>query len=93
MASSNMRTQTIYVVLENGELYPDLYLTYEAARDAVVTKYAEELDDERRECAGMPYPMASKVDVDENTGTGTTHLYVERGISILIQRYKIGMPQ
>jgi hypothetical protein len=93
MSSSSMRTQPIYVVLENGDLYPDLYHTYEAARDAVVTKYADVLEYQREECAGMPYPMASKVDVDENTGTGTTHLYVERGISITIQRYKIGMPQ
>jgi hypothetical protein len=33
---------TVYVVVENGELYPVLYSTYEAARKAVITKYTAE---------------------------------------------------
>ena len=80
-------TQNVYVVLENGDLYPTLYYSYEAAREAVLDKYAETLDDERSECAEWGGMMSSKVDVVENTDTGTTKLYIEREIYITIQRY------
>jgi hypothetical protein len=33
--------------------------------------------------------MASQVDVEENTETGTTKLYVEKEIYITIQRYNV----
>lgn len=42
-------SETVYVVLENGELYPNAYSTYELARQAVLTKYADELREERKE--------------------------------------------
>ena len=77
----------VYVVVENGELYPTLYSTYEKAHAAVTTKYADELHDEREEAASWGGEMASQVDVVENTDTGTTKLYIERGIHIIIQRY------
>ena len=81
-------TQNVYVVLENGDLYPTLYYSYEAAREAVLDKYAETLDDERSECAEWG-AMASQVDVEENKETGTTTLYVEKEIYITIQRYAV----
>ena len=85
-------TRNLYVVLENGDLYPDIYHTYEAARDAVLANHADQLEDERSDNNG--FCTVSKVDVDENTGdTGTTNLYIEKGISVIIQRYKVGMPQ
>ena len=77
----------VYVVVENGELYPTLYATYEKAHAAVTTKYEEELSDEREEAASWGGDMASQVDVVENTDTGTTKLYIEKGIHIIIQRY------
>ena len=83
-----MTTQNVYVVLENGELYPTLYNSYEAAREAVLDKHAEILDDERSECAEWGGMMASKIDVVENTDTGTTKLYIEKEIYITIQRYR-----
>jgi hypothetical protein len=89
MANSTIRNMYAYVVLENGELYPVVYYSYEAARDAVLTKYAEELDEERSDCEGTPYGMASKVDVDENKETGTTKLYIEKEIYITVQRYAV----
>jgi hypothetical protein len=79
----------VYVVVENGELYPDLYGSYISAREAVITKYNAELRLERDEVEEMDdpdYKMASDVDVDENE-TGTTQLYIEKGINIIIQRY------
>ena len=81
----------VYVVVENCELYPILYETYESAREAVTTKYAAKLSAERTEVEEMDYPsyeMVSSVDVDENE-TGTTRLYIERGINIIIQRYAV----
>ena len=81
-------TQNVYVVLENGELYPTLYYSYEAAREAVLDKNVETLDYERSECAEWGGTMASQVDVVENTDTGTTRLYIEKEINITIQRYR-----
>lgn len=81
----------VYVVIENGELYPILYKTYESAREAVTTKYADKLSAERAEVEEMDdpsYGMVSSVDVDEN-GTGTTQLYIERSINVIIQRYAV----
>jgi len=80
---------TVYVVLENGELYPKLYSTYAAARAAALDNHAELLDEERNECAEWGGRMASQVDVEENTETGTTKLYVEKEIYITIQRYNV----
>ena len=89
MATPTMQNMYVYIILENGELYPSVYYSYEAARDAVLTKYAEELDEERRECECDEIDMASKVDVDENKETGTTKLYIEKEIYITIHRYAV----
>ena len=81
----------VYVVAENGELYPVLYSSYESARKAVTTKYAAELRDEWEEVKEMndpDYNMASSI-VDENEETGTTYLYIEKDIHIIIQRYNV----
>jgi hypothetical protein len=86
-------TSNLYVVLENGELYPKLYSTYDAARAAVLDNHAEILDDERSECAEWGGMMASQVDVEENKETGTTSLHVEKDIHITIQRYKVETSQ
>ena len=91
-------SEIVFVVLENGELYPNLYSTYELAREAVLTKYQEELREEIEEFAewGREYyksdnpddGMASKVNIDENQ-SGTTQLYIEKEINIIIQRYTV----
>jgi hypothetical protein len=83
----------VYVVLENGELYPKLYSTYDAARAAALHNHADILEEERAECAEWGGTMCSKVDVEENRETDTTTLYVEKGIYIIIQRYKAIMPK
>jgi hypothetical protein len=82
---------TVYVVVENGELYQILYRTYEAARSAVSTKYVVELTAEREDVEEMDdpsYSMVSVVDIDEDE-SGTTQLYIEKGINIIIQRYNV----
>jgi len=83
----------VYVVVENGELYPVLYSTYEEAHAAVLHKYADTLEEERQDCAECAWMrMASQVDVAEDT-SGQTKLYVEKEIYIIIQRYKAIMPK
>ena len=80
----------VYVVVENGELYPVLYSSYESARKAVTTKYAAELREEWEEVKEMNDPdfqMASVI-VDESD-TGRTELYIEKGINIVVQRYNV----
>jgi hypothetical protein len=80
----------IYVVVENGELYPNIYSSYDSARKAVTTKYAAELRaewEEGQELNDPDYNMASVI-VDENE-TGITELYIEKGIHVIIQRYSI----
>lgn len=81
----------VYVVVENGELYPVIYSSYESARDAVTTKYAAELREEWEEAKEMNDPdfqMASVI-VDEESETGRTELYIEKGINIIVQRYNV----
>ncbi len=80
----------VYVVVENGELYPIIYSSYESARKAVTTKYAAELRDEWEDAKEMNDPdfqMASVI-VDESD-TGRTALYIEKGINIIIQCYSL----
>jgi hypothetical protein len=80
----------VYVVVENGELYPVIYSSYESARDAVTTKYAAQLREEWEEVKEMNDPdfqMASVI-VDESD-TGRTELYIEKGINIVVQRYNV----
>ena len=80
----------VYVVVENGELYPIMYSSYDSARKAVTTKYAAELRAEWEEVKEMndpDYKMASSI-IDESE-TGRTYLYIEKGIHIIIQRYLI----
>jgi len=80
----------VYVVVENGELYPVIYSSYESARDAVTTKYAAQLREEWEEVKEMNDPdfqMASVI-VDESE-TGRTELYIEKGINIVVQRYTV----
>ena len=82
---------TVYVVVENGELYPIIYKTYVSARSAVTAKYVVELTAEREDVEEMDdpsYGVVSVVDIDEDE-TGTTQLYIEKGINIIIQRYNV----
>ena len=80
----------VYVVVENGELYPVIYSIYVSARKAVTTKYAAQLREEWEEVKEMNDPdfqMASVI-VDESD-TGRTELYIEKGINIVVQRYNV----
>jgi hypothetical protein len=74
---------SVYVVIENGEPYKNVYTSYASAAAAVKEKYAEEIAEQIREMGG--YPICSDIDVPEAV-TGTTYLYVEKEIHIYIYK-------
>lgn len=75
----------VYVVVEFTEeeerhfMYPEAYLTYKKAVEAVKTRHAELLADEER---------PAEVDEPEDP-SGTTLLYIEKGINIYVHRVLI----
>lgn len=78
---------SVYVVIENGEPYKNLYTSFASAAAAVKEKYAEEIAEQTGESDG--YPICSDVDVPEDILTGKTYLYVEKGIHIYIYKLPI----
>ena len=77
---------SVYVVIENGEPYKNVYTSFASAAAAVKGKHAEEIAEQIREMNG--YPICSEIDAPEGV-TGTTYLYVEKGIHIYIYKLPI----
>ena len=77
---------SVYVVIENGDPYENVYRSYASAAAAVKKKHAEEIAEQIRQSDG--YPICSEIDVPEAV-TGTTYLYVEKGIHIYIYKLPI----
>ena len=80
---------SVYVVIENGEPYENVYTSFASAAAAVNEKHEEEIAEQRREADG--YPICSKIDVPENIVSGITYLYVEKGIQIYIYKLPIAV--
>ena len=80
--------ESVYVVVENGEVYPAVYSTYLLAKTAVMTTHREELEEQEREAAAENLESASDVDVPESS-TGVTQLYIEKGIQIFIHKLPV----
>jgi hypothetical protein len=82
---------SVYVVIENGDPYPEVYKTYNEAASAAKMKYKEMIDNNINEMKGHPESIQSIIDnieVPENKD-GTTYLYVEKGIHIYIYKLPI----
>jgi len=77
---------SVYVVIENGDPYENVYTSYTSAAAAVKEKHAEEIAEQIRQSDG--YPICSEIDVPEAV-TGTTYLYIEKGIHIYIYKLPI----
>jgi hypothetical protein len=75
----------IYIVIENGETYPNAYQTYILAQAAIKAKWDEEVQCQYTECGEG---CCSNIDLPENP-SGTTHLYVEKEINIVVHRLPI----
>jgi hypothetical protein len=78
---------SVYVVIENGDPYENVYTSFASAAEAVNQKYAEEIAEQIRDSNG--YPICSEIDVPEDILTGNTYLYVEKGIHIYIYKLPI----
>jgi len=81
----------IYVVVENGEAYPAAYTNYAAAVAAAKAKHKELLEERIKEVHYLEdiEHILSDINVAENLKTGTTLLYIEKGINIYVHRLPI----
>jgi hypothetical protein len=77
----------VYVVIENGFPYKVVYSSFASAVAAAKKEHKETIEEQLREAGG--YPICSDLDVPENTVTGETELYVEKGIHIRIYKLQI----
>lgn len=80
---------SVYVVIENGEPYQNVYTSFAFAASAVRERHADEIAEQMRESDG--YPICSEIDVPEDILAGKTYLYVEKGIHIYIYKLPIGV--
>ena len=81
---------SIYIIVENGEAYPDAYPSYKAAVAAVKSKHRDELERQIHEvqCLDMVEEILSHINVAESAD-GKTQLYIEKGINIYVHRMSI----
>jgi hypothetical protein len=68
-----------YIVIQNGEPYPNAYQTYNLAVEHVKLRNADMLE-EANGC--------NDIDVVENSD-GKTYLYIEKGIHIYIHKLSV----
>jgi len=81
----------IYIVVENGEEYPDAYKNYKCAVKAVKEKHREYLEEQIKEIHYL-YDIESvlaDINTPENIETGISRLYIEKGINIVIHKLPI----
>jgi hypothetical protein len=78
---------SVFLIIENGEPYKNVYTSFASAIVAVKEKYAEEIAEQIRDSHG--YPICSDIEVQEDILTGKTYLYVEKGIHIYIYKLPI----
>lgn len=81
----------IYIVVENGEAYPNAYKNYKSAVKVVKEKHKEYLEEQIKELHYL-YDIESvlaDINVPENIETGISRLYIEKGINIVIHKLHI----
>ena len=78
----------VYIVIENGEPYPNAYGSFVSACAAANEKHKETIQAQLKEANGE-YDICSEMDVPENKITGETYLYVEKGIHIHIYKLPV----
>ena len=84
--------ESIYIIIENGEPYPNAYHNYKSAVDAVKIKHKKYIEEQIKEIEDL-YSIETilgDINVSENTENGKTLLYIEKGIHIYI--HKINIP-
>ena len=83
--------EIVYIIVENGESYPKAYKTYKLAVNAVKEKHSEYLEEQIKELHYLSdiEHLFADINVPENTETGISKLYIEKGINIEIHRLPI----
>ena len=72
-----MNSSSVYVIIENGEPYQNVYTLFASAVAAVKEKHVDVIDEQKCE---------ADLDVPEDTLSGKTYLYIEKGIHIYIYK-------
>jgi hypothetical protein len=76
-----------YIVVENGDPYPNIFTTYEKAVAAVLEKN-KEIIAENKAMEQEPGDTCDELDTKENV-KGEMYLYIEKGIHIYIYRLPV----
>ena len=81
---------SVYVIIENGEPYPNAYYTYAAAVKAVNEKYSEELSRQIEESPEHKDVFLADMNPAEDA-SGKTELFMEfqKDISIFIHKLPV----
>lgn len=77
----------VYIVIDNGDPYPTAYTSFASAAAEVKEVHKEAIEEQMLEADGEG--ICSDIDVPEDKLTGTTYLYVEKGINIYIYKLPI----
>jgi hypothetical protein len=82
---------SMYIIIENGEAYATAYIKYESAVAAVKEKHKTYIEEQIKDLAYLEdiESMLKDINVPENTSTGISQLYIEKGINIIIQKTPI----
>lgn len=67
---------SVYVIIENGELYPAAYKRYSSALRQVYFRYRKQFEEN------------DKIDIPESQ-SGKTYIYFEKGIHIYIHKLPV----
>jgi len=78
-----------YIVVENGEAYPEAYKTYAAAVAAVKENHRETLEDQINEVRRLEDVEEILANINRPEGIKQTQLYVEKGINIIIYKMTV----
>ena len=84
-----MFIKMFYVVVENGEPYPDAFKTYKQAVAAVKEKYATTIEDQIREVGDLTSIESILANINVPEGHNKTNLYIEKGINIVIYLFTV----
>jgi len=78
-----------YIVVENGEPYPEAYKTFAKAVVAVKEKNREAIEEQIREIGRLEEIEGILASLNTPEGVKQTHLYVEKGINITIYKLPV----
>lgn len=83
--------ESIYIVIENGEVYPSAFITYKSSVMSIKEKHREYLEEQIKELTNLfeIENLLDNINVPENTETGVSRLYIEKGINIEIHKIPI----